>query len=191
MGKFLLYLTVQEMMSSTSEDEKIFYQQEGAPTHYHLAVRAFLDDNLRGHWIGRRVPPRSLDLTPMDFYFWETVKYQFYRRKLRTLEELRLEVTAASAAISIETLTEITAATTRRSVWCLAANVYQMEFVNCLNSGHDLKVSTLNVVCGTRDGRMNSIDKVYRPPMSANLAQLRNRITAAVQEVTPDMLQRV
>ncbi|PSN42840.1 hypothetical protein C0J52_14394 [Blattella germanica] len=29
--------------------------------------------------------------------------------------------------------------------------------------------------------------KVYRPPISANLAQLRHRITAAVQEVTPDM----
>ena len=27
--------------------------------------------------------------------------------------------------------------------------------------------------------------------MPANLAQLRHRITAAVQEVTPDMLQRV
>ncbi|PSN46302.1 hypothetical protein C0J52_18608 [Blattella germanica] len=34
-------------------------------------------------------------------------------------------------------------------------------------------------------------DKVYRPPMPANLAQLRHRITAAAQEVTPDMLQRV
>ncbi|PSN48183.1 hypothetical protein C0J52_13869 [Blattella germanica] len=34
-------------------------------------------------------------------------------------------------------------------------------------------------------------DKVYRTPIPANLAQLRHRITAAVQEVTPDMLQRV
>ncbi|PSN39646.1 hypothetical protein C0J52_25111 [Blattella germanica] len=34
-------------------------------------------------------------------------------------------------------------------------------------------------------------DKVYRPPMTANLAQFRHRITAAVQEVTPDLLQRV
>ncbi|PSN48158.1 hypothetical protein C0J52_08724 [Blattella germanica] len=35
------------------------------------------------------------------------------------------------------------------------------------------------------------VNKVYRPPMPANLAQLRHRITAGVQEVTPDMLQRV
>ncbi|PSN39225.1 hypothetical protein C0J52_24163 [Blattella germanica] len=38
----------------------IFYQQDGAPPHYHLAVRAFLDDNLQGHWIGERGPLSSL-----------------------------------------------------------------------------------------------------------------------------------
>ncbi|PSN54406.1 hypothetical protein C0J52_21886 [Blattella germanica] len=34
-------------------------------------------------------------------------------------------------------------------------------------------------------------NNVYRPPMTANLAQLRHHITAAVQEVTPDMLQKL
>ncbi|KAJ4437533.1 hypothetical protein ANN_17678 [Periplaneta americana] len=34
-------------------------------------------------------------------------------------------------------------------------------------------------------------DKVYVPLLPANLAELRNRITAAVELVTPDMLQRV
>ncbi|PSN39835.1 hypothetical protein C0J52_19063, partial [Blattella germanica] len=56
-------------------------------------------DNLQGHWIGRRgpieFPPRSPDLTPMDFYLWGTVKDDVYRRKPGTLEELRLEITAA------------------------------------------------------------------------------------------------
>ncbi|KAJ4425650.1 hypothetical protein ANN_27846 [Periplaneta americana] len=37
-------------------DDDVFYQQDGAPPHYHLAVRAFLDDNLQEHWIGRRGP---------------------------------------------------------------------------------------------------------------------------------------
>ncbi|PSN41594.1 hypothetical protein C0J52_17612 [Blattella germanica] len=66
-------------------------------------------DNLQGHWIGRRkhieFPPRSPDLTPIDFYLWGTVKDEVYRRKPRTLEELRQEITAACAAIPIETLT--------------------------------------------------------------------------------------
>jgi len=57
--------------------EVFFYQQDGAPSHYHRDVRAFLDENLQGHWIGRRrtfeFPPRSPDLTPLDFYLWGTL----------------------------------------------------------------------------------------------------------------------
>lgn len=34
-------------------------------------------------------------------------------------------------------------------------------------------------------------DKVYVPPLPDNLADLRNRISAAVAEVTPDLLERV
>ncbi|PSN47232.1 hypothetical protein C0J52_16550 [Blattella germanica] len=77
-------------------------------------------DNLQGRWIGRRgpieFPPRSPDLTPMDFYLWGTVKDEVYRRKSRTREELRQEITAACAAISIETLTDMVVATAHRSV---------------------------------------------------------------------------
>jgi hypothetical protein len=32
---------------------------------------------------------------------------------------------------------------------------------------------------------------VYVPPLPANVAELRTRITAAVAEVTPEMLRRV
>ncbi|PSN57830.1 hypothetical protein C0J52_04370 [Blattella germanica] len=88
-------------------------------------------DNLQGHWIGRRrsieFPPRSPDLTPMDFYLWGAVKDEVYRHKPRMLEELRLEITAACAAISIETLTDVVAATAHRSVMCLAANGQHFE----------------------------------------------------------------
>jgi len=54
------------------ENSEVFYQQDGAPPHYHRDVQAFLDENLQGRWIGRRgtfeFPPRSPDLTPLDFY---------------------------------------------------------------------------------------------------------------------------
>nr|CAI5850687.1 unnamed protein product [Callosobruchus analis] len=47
---------------------------DGAPPHYHRDVRAYLDQNLSGQWIGRRrpneFPPRSPDLTPLDFFLW-------------------------------------------------------------------------------------------------------------------------
>jgi hypothetical protein len=42
-----------------------------------------------GQWIGRRgaveYPPRSPDLTPLDFYLWGTLKDMAYRRKPATL----------------------------------------------------------------------------------------------------------
>ncbi|PSN52840.1 hypothetical protein C0J52_17933 [Blattella germanica] len=94
-------------------------------------VRAFLDENLQRHWIGRRrpikFPPRSPDLTPMDFYLWGPMKDEVYRRKPRMLEEHRQEITAACAAIFIETLTDMVAATAHRSVICLAANGQHFE----------------------------------------------------------------
>ena len=63
----------------------------------------------------------------MNFYLWGTVKYEVYRRKPRMLEEVRQEITAACAAISIETLTDVVAATAHRSVMCLAANGQHFE----------------------------------------------------------------
>ncbi|PSN53935.1 hypothetical protein C0J52_12508 [Blattella germanica] len=61
------------------------------------------------------------------FYLWGTVKDQVCQRKPLTLEELRQEITAAYAAISIKTLTEVTSATASRSVGCLAANGQHFE----------------------------------------------------------------
>ncbi|PSN46421.1 hypothetical protein C0J52_15372 [Blattella germanica] len=74
---------------------EIFCQQDGTPEHYHLPVRAFLDNNLQRYWIGRRGSFEWPDLTPMGFYLWETVKDQVYRRKPRTMEGLRQEITVA------------------------------------------------------------------------------------------------
>jgi hypothetical protein len=55
-------------------NERFYYQKDGAPPHYHRNVRVYLDQNVPGHWIGRRgpidFPPRSPDLTPLDFYLW-------------------------------------------------------------------------------------------------------------------------
>ncbi|KAJ4449432.1 hypothetical protein ANN_00832 [Periplaneta americana] len=63
----------------------------------------------------------------MVFYLWGTVKDQVYRRKPHTLEDLRQEITAACAAISVESLTDVAAAIARRCVMCLAANGEHFE----------------------------------------------------------------
>ena len=49
----------------------LYFQQDGAPPHFATAVRNFLDEMFPDKWIGRQgpieFPPRSPDLTPMDF----------------------------------------------------------------------------------------------------------------------------
>ena len=116
------------------ENTEVFYQQDGAPPHYHRDVRAFLDENLQGHWIGRRgtfeFPPSSPDLTPPDFYLWWTLKDVVYRKKPATLGDLRAEIRAACAAVPINTLTEVAQSTARRCNRCLAANGNHFEHLH-------------------------------------------------------------
>lgn len=72
---------------------ELFFQQDGAPPHYALAVRDYLDQTFPQRWFGRRGsiewPPRSPDLTPMDFFFWGIVKKRVYERNPHTVDELK------------------------------------------------------------------------------------------------------
>ena len=57
---------------------KLLFQRDGAPAHYALDVRAWLDSKFPNRWIGRRGPvewpPRSPDLTPCNFFLWGYLK---------------------------------------------------------------------------------------------------------------------
>lgn len=70
----------------------IIYQQDGAPAHYALAVRNWLNINYPDRWIGRDGPilwpPRSPDLTPLDFYLWGFMKAHVYAVRIETKEQL-------------------------------------------------------------------------------------------------------
>ena len=54
----------------------VWFQHNGAPPHNARCVKEFLNEQLPSRWIGRggtqEWPPRSLDLTPMDFFSGET-----------------------------------------------------------------------------------------------------------------------
>ncbi|KDR19265.1 hypothetical protein L798_06685, partial [Zootermopsis nevadensis] len=48
--------------------------EDGAPPHWGLQIRAYLDRAFPGRRIGRDDPvpwpPRSPDITPLDFFLW-------------------------------------------------------------------------------------------------------------------------
>ena len=71
------------------EDEEFYFQQDGAPPHYHSDVRSFLEEVLPNKWIGRRgfveYPPHSPELTPLDFFLWGYLKYKVYATKPATV----------------------------------------------------------------------------------------------------------
>ncbi|GBM19825.1 hypothetical protein AVEN_86163-2-1, partial [Araneus ventricosus] len=51
----------------------VWFQQDGSPAHHTTVVKQWLNNEFPEKWIGLHGPveflPRSLDLTPMDFYF--------------------------------------------------------------------------------------------------------------------------
>ena len=56
----------------------VIFQQDGAPPHWGLVVRQFLNDTFPERWIERDGPipwpPRLPDITPLDFFLWDYVK---------------------------------------------------------------------------------------------------------------------
>ena len=94
------------------------FQQDGAPPHWALVTRDFLNQSLPNKWIGRASdedaalihwPPRSPDLTPLDFYLWGFIKTKIYTSPMpKNLTQLRQRIKSV--------IEEITPATLKR-VW--------------------------------------------------------------------------
>ena len=60
--------------------------------------------------------PRSSDLTPLDFYVWETLKKTMYATKPQTLEELRDQDEHAINNITLATIQTV-CRSNRRPCW--------------------------------------------------------------------------
>lgn len=81
--------------------QNLFFMQDGAPPHYFVGVRNYLDQIFPDRWIGRgsRIswPPRSPDFNPMDFCFWGYMKSVVYNRETtNTREELWQKIVNAA-----------------------------------------------------------------------------------------------
>lgn len=73
----------------------IIFQQDGAPAHFGQVVRSYLEEIFGADRIISRGcqipwPPRSPDLTPVDYWFWGTLKARiFHRNPPTTIQELK------------------------------------------------------------------------------------------------------
>jgi len=88
-------------ITETAWEWWIFFQPDGSPPHHTVTVCTFLDERLPNRWIGRQGsverPPRSPDLTPIDFFFWGAVKV--FSRKSRTVDDMIRRVREACQKI--------------------------------------------------------------------------------------------
>ena len=85
------------------ERTDFIFQQDGAPPHWSLNVRQYLNATLHTKWIGRagnddcvllHWPPRSPNLTPCDFFHWGYVKALVYVPPLPTsVDDLKTRIT--------------------------------------------------------------------------------------------------
>jgi len=80
----------------------MYFQYDGAPSHFTRHVMRHLNDTFPNRWIGRgsttNWPPRSQDLTPLDFCYgvWWRVKCT---EKVDTRDELLVNVLDVIACI--------------------------------------------------------------------------------------------
>jgi transposase len=102
--------------------KRMLFQQDGAPPHYSLAVRAWLNEKFPGRWLGRRGPlewpARSPDLTPCDFFLWGYLKNIVYRERPATIEQLRERIAKACEEIPIEICKNACQSVSRRFKRC-------------------------------------------------------------------------
>ena len=107
----------------------VFFQQDGAPPHWGIKVHEFLDKKFPARWIGRggpiAWPPRSPDITPLDFFLWGYVKDVVYRTKVKDISDLKERITAAVEAINEEIL---------KRLWTKIE--YRLDILRATNGAH-------------------------------------------------------
>ena len=110
----------------------IFSKMRHPPhTHNHHDVTSFLNERLPNRWIGRRgfveYPPRSPNLTPLDFFLWGYLKDKVYALKPTIIAELRATTESECMQIPRELLHDVCYSITSRYRRCLDQNGHQFE----------------------------------------------------------------
>ena len=95
----------------------LWFQHDGAPAHFSSPVRNWLDMEYPGRWIGRGGPvlwpPRSPDLTPLDFFLWGHLKELVYRDLVTTESDLVARLHAACTFVDTTLLQRVQSAIPR------------------------------------------------------------------------------
>ncbi|GFV52404.1 DUF4817 domain-containing protein [Trichonephila clavipes] len=91
--------------------QELWFQQDGATCHTARATIDLLKDTFGNHLISRfgpvNWPPRSCDLTPLDYFLWGYVKSLVYADKPQTLDHLEDNIRRVIADIRPQMLEKV------------------------------------------------------------------------------------
>lgn len=86
--------------------DNMWFKQDGATSHTARPILALLQEKFPGRVISRfgdvNWPPRSCDLTPLDFFLWGYAKDRVYADNPLTLEHLKNNIREVIAEIPVE-----------------------------------------------------------------------------------------
>ncbi|GFX25042.1 putative LOC100569746 [Trichonephila clavipes] len=103
----------QEVAEATDgdSDTELWFQQDGATCHTARATIDLLKDTCGDRLISRfgpvNWPPRSCDLTPLDYFLWGYVKSLVYADKPQTLDHLEDNIRRVIADIRPQMLEKV------------------------------------------------------------------------------------
>lgn len=109
----------------------MWYQQDGCPAHYSVIARQALNAIFPGRWIGRAGPvawpPRSPDLTPLDFFLWGRVKDLVYQQQPTTREDMKRRIQNACLSLSPQEVLRAIDSVRQKAHRCLQQNGSHFE----------------------------------------------------------------
>jgi len=105
----------------------MYYQHDGAPPHFSQVVRQHLNNKFPNRWIGRggaqNWPPRSPDVSPLDYHVWGYMKPMVYAHKVNTREELLQRIlSTARSTNNTAVLFKVTSSLVTRVRNCIQAD---------------------------------------------------------------------
>ncbi|GFS92704.1 uncharacterized protein TNCV_1161301 [Trichonephila clavipes] len=97
--------------ASNERRQELWFQQDGATCHTARATIDLLKDTFGDRLISRfgpvNWPPRSCDLTPLDYFLWGYVKSLVYADKPQTLDHLEDNIRRVIADIRPQMLEKV------------------------------------------------------------------------------------
>ena len=103
----------------------IRFQQDGAKCltaeATHNVLRPVFEDRIISRKADVVWPPRSCDLTPLDYYLWGAVKDKCYANKPETFDALKDSIREAFGEIQLHTIDNVLKNWTDRVGYCMAS----------------------------------------------------------------------